>query len=115
MRAEIRICEDCGKVVGKYKRFCESCFEKRKIKNNKKYIEKKKEEKRKSGLYKYNKNYGLEIKPHITTSLSPAGQRWATMSWNDLIIELKKFGLSYKQSQIMVKQGTLPINFGVGK
>ena len=65
--------------------------------------------------YEFNKNYGLE-KPAETdvSRLSPAAQRWAKMSLDNLIRELDKWGLTYKQAQLMVKNGTLPEEFGLG-
>jgi len=112
-----KICEECGKEFfphSEKQRFCcKSCSSKH---NRKDQLKRKK--KRGPRLYGYQKNTGVEApkpKPKQIEKLSPASQRWASMSWWDLTLELDKFGLTYKESQIMAKNNTLPKEFGYKK
>ena len=94
--------------------FCsKSCSSKHNRKRKPKNYDPK--EKRSPRIYGYKKNEGVEVpkpKPKQIQKLSPASQRWATMPWLDLTKELIKFGLTYKESQIMAKNNTLPKEFG---
>ena len=111
----MRMCRRChnAPVNSPHEWYCPSCREEAKKEAYQKSLIAKKA-KRIGPRFKYDKTEPKPM-PKDIQKLSPASQRWATMSWQDLTKELDKFGLTYKESQIMAKNNTLPKTFGQKK
>ena len=113
-----KLCKRCqsAEVFGR-KLYCPDCKE---IVEDEKRQKKKKRDweryKRKiGGMYKYNKNHGIEQPKEEETHkpLSAAAQRWAKMSWYDICKELDYYKLKYRDAQMLATNDMLPEDWGM--
>lgn len=91
-----KVCEICGKVFTQ-------------ISPNQKYCS---EECAKKVRYEYQSKPAENVSK-TNEKLSGAKKRWAKMSWEELNKELIYYGITYKDAQLMAKNNTLPIDFGL--
>lgn len=104
----MRECRKCGKPVGKYKRLCHEC------KPDSQVVKKSTAKARFKFKITHENNQDMEQPKKELKKPPLASQRWAKMSWCDLMAECERYGIKYKDSQLMAQKGTLPEDFGKG-